>query len=147
MYTLKTATIDDLDFAYYLKKVTLKKYIEEIWGWDDAYQRSETLNSLELGDTKIILVENQAVGIFETNENHNTCNIVEIELMPAYQKRGIGKMLISQYVETCYVHHKNVDIGCFKNNNTAIELYKKLGFIIYEETATHFLMRYEPLRV
>lgn len=141
MYTLRIATDEDLDFVYTLKELTLKKYIKDIWGWDELYQKNETLCSIRENGTNIILMENKAIGIFETIEDTSKCNIIEIELMPNYQGMGIGTKLITDCIEKSRTSKKSIEIGCFKTNIGAIKLYQKIGFEVYEESETHFMMK------
>lgn len=40
LITLATATEDDCEFSYQVKKAATGEYIEAIWGWDETVQRN-----------------------------------------------------------------------------------------------------------
>ena len=40
MIQSRPATHKDSEFLYNLKKITLKEYIEQVWGWDEKFQRN-----------------------------------------------------------------------------------------------------------
>lgn len=142
MYNLRKAEETDIDFMLELKRVTLKVYIDQIWGWEEEYQKNDTLECFNSGNTKIISVNEMSIGIVETNTVENTFHIVELEILPEYQGKGIGSAIISEIIETEKSKCREIEIGCFKINMSAIKLYKRMGFRIYNETDTHYLMKF-----
>ena len=65
--------------------------------------------------------------------------INEIYLEEEYRNKGIGSDIIKNIINV----HDIVYLWVYKLNSKAISLYKKLGFIIIEETDTRYYMKYE----
>ncbi|EJE2829530.1 GNAT family N-acetyltransferase [Listeria monocytogenes] len=58
-----------------------------------------------------------------------------ITVSPNFRGQGIGKILISHYLET--FHNEQITLYVAKNNNGAYKLYKTLGFqVIQKENST-----------
>lgn len=39
-YTFRPCVLDDFDFLFMLKKDNFRRYIEEIWGWNEEEQKN-----------------------------------------------------------------------------------------------------------
>jgi len=139
-YLLKPAAMGHYDFIYHVKKLTLKEHIEKIWGWDEEYQQNDFRECFIPEKNKIIVSENEDIGYLEINEEDNIVYIVELEILPEYQGRGIGSSIISDIVEYAGASQKRVRIGCFKINRGAKRVYERLGFKVIEETETHYIL-------
>jgi len=139
-YLLKSAAMDNYDFIYNVKKLTLKEHIERIWGWDEAYQQNDFRQCFIPQKNKIIVYDNEEIGYVETNEEDNIVHIVELEILPKFQGEGIGSSIIKDIIEYADASEKKVRIGCFKINTGATRLYERLGFKVLEETKTHYIL-------
>ena len=140
-YTLRKYKASDYDFVYDVKKLCYQKYVEEYFGgWDDNVQRKmfDDLMKQDAKHTYIINVENRPVGFFsdgeDTPEGYHPNNLC---LLPECRGKGIG----SDILNNVFAKHKNQNIylKVFKSN-PAQNLYKRLGFEVYDETKSHYLM-------
>lgn len=140
IYSLRKCTLDDFDFLYELKKQNFKKYVDNIWGWNDSDQIKRMRIDLDehLSHKRIIILDGRQIGVLATHITDNgDLFINEINLLKEYQGKGIGTKLLSDIL------YNNLDrriiLQVFKDN-PAINLYKRLGFKIYNETETHYQM-------
>lgn len=132
--------MEDKEFIYNLKKLVLKEYIDEIWGWDEEYQRKDFEMYYNPVNNKIITCNNSDIGILETSEDNDEIHIIEIAILPEYQGNSIGTSVLKQIIDNSKATDKRVKIGCFKINREAKKLYIKLGFKQIEETLTHYIL-------
>lgn len=139
-YDLRQSTMEDKEFIYNLKKLVLKEYIDEIWGWDEEYQRKDFEMYYNPVNNKIITCNNSDIGILETSEDNDEIHIIEIAILPEYQGNSIGTNVLKQIIDNSKATDKRVKIGCFKINREAKKLYIKLGFKQIEETLTHYIL-------
>lgn len=139
-YDLRQSTMEDKEFIYNLKKLVLKEYIDEIWGWDEEYQRKDFEMYYNPVNNKIITCNNSDIGILETSEDNDEIHIIEIAILPEYQGNSIGTNVLKQIIDNSKATDKRVKIGCFKINREAKKLYIKLGFKQIEETRTHYIL-------
>lgn len=140
-YDLRQATMEDKEFVYNLKKLVLKDYIDEIWGWDEDYQRKDFEVCYNPANNKIITCNNSDIGIVEASKDSDEIHIIEIAILPEYQGMGIGTKVLKQIIDNSKARDKRVKIGCFKINIEAKKLYLKLGFKVVEETKTHYILQ------
>ena len=140
-YILRKYKETDYDFVYDVKKLCYQKYVVEYFGgWDDKVQRKmfDDLMKQDAKKTYIIIVDNKPVGFFsdgeDTAEGYHPNNLC---LLPECRGQGIGSDLLNNV----FSKHKKQDIflKVFKSN-PAQNLYKRLGFEIYDETKSHYLM-------
>jgi len=78
-----------------------------------------------------------------TEKNDLKLTIVEIQIAPEFQGRGIGTEVLRDIIEIGRENRLKVALGVLKVNEKAERLYEKLGFKIIGETNTHFLMEKE----
>ena len=134
--------MDDKEFIYNLKKLSNYKYIETIWGWDEAYQEKDFDSDFNLHDFQMVTVDGKDIGFIQIIETSETVNITEIHLISAAQGKGIGSSIIRNIIQTALDQGKTVCIGCFKENKRAFRLYLSLGFKLIDTTESHYLMMY-----
>ncbi len=139
-YELRKYEDSDYEFVYEVKKLCYQKYVDEYYGgWVEKTQR-EMFAKLMVQDAAhsyIILVSGERVGFFSEGENSSDCyRPNNICLKPDFRGKGIGTDILTKAIEK----HKSQDIvlRCFKSN-PAQNLYKRLGFVVFDETQSHFL--------
>ena len=66
--------------------------------------------------------------------------------LKGYQNQGIGTKLIQEILSKAEKSKKLVYLRVLKTNNKAQNLYKRLGFLIEEQTETHIIMIYKNFR-
>ncbi len=129
---------DDLEFLLKLKELTLKWYVEKIYGWDETIQREKTLQELSSHkeDMRIVLCGQKEIGVTTFYEKDGDYVIGLIMIHPEYQGLGIGTEIISEYKSIAQKEQKRLLIKTYKHN-PARKLYEKSGFKVYNEDNTH----------
>ena len=92
--TTRKATREDRDFLWQLKVASMREYVEKIYGWDDAVQKKFFENSFHPESIRIIQLENQDVGMVELRHREDDYFLARIEVLPEFQRRGIGSIII-----------------------------------------------------
>lgn len=128
----------DLGFILNLKELCLKWYIEKIYGWDIKIQREKTIKELDkhINDMRIIMVNEQDIGITTFYEEDNVYIVGLIMIHPDYQNKGIATNIINNYISIAKGNKKKIIIKTYKDN-PAKRLYERLGFVKYNEDNTH----------
>lgn len=137
-YNLRKCSFDDIDFIFELKKLCLKWYIEIVYGWDDKSQYNKTKNELNrnIEYMKIICVDDMAVGVTTLSEEDGCYRVGLTMIHPDYQNTGIGSAVIRDYINLAEKDNKRIIIKTYKDN-PAQNLYKRLGFKVYNADSTH----------
>lgn len=142
-YQLRQATEEDAEFIYKLKKLTLRSYVEAIWGWDEAFQRKRFAGSFIARDHQIIVLNQVDIGDLAMSGTTSSFDIDGIFILPQYQGRGIGSHIITDLIREAHHRSEVINLQVFKNNPVR-DLYQRLGFDIRGETDTHYLMQKDP---
>ncbi|HEX8369174.1 MAG TPA: GNAT family N-acetyltransferase [Pyrinomonadaceae bacterium] len=139
--TFRQIKIKDFEFLWQLHNAALKKYITATWGWNEALQRQFFAESFNPEDGKIVVADGKDAGFLRISEKETEIVLISIRLLPEFQNRGIGTKLIKDVLDQARAKNKPVRLQVLKVN-PAQNLYEKLGFKIFGETGTHFLMRF-----
>lgn len=130
LVTLRPATDDDYEFLYRLHVAAMRPYIEQIWGWHEAWQREYFDRKFVAEKRQIILVDGADAGVLVVEEKPGTLYLGLIELLPAYQRRGIGSRLIRELMDEAHGHGLPLTLHVLKTNHPARRLYERLGFTV-----------------
>ena len=141
-YEFKLATKEDFDFVFFVKKQNYKKYVEELWSWDEEEQAKINRETYleRVHNYRIITLNNNNIGTFcshITADNEYFLN--EINLIKEYQRLGIGTNILNDIIEMNKKDKRNIILQVFKTN-PAKKLYERLGFKTYNETESHYKM-------
>lgn len=142
MYRLRPVTDADYDFIYALNSTTMRPYVEPIWGWDEALQREAFERRWNPDNQQIIIVDERDAGRVTLNETPELIYIAQINLLPEFQGKGIGSAVIESVKADAARAGKVVELRVLKTNPDARRLYERLGFAVFDESDTHFWMRW-----
>lgn len=139
-WTTRQATPDDKEFLYALNRAAYTDLVRRQFGaWDDAWQRSYFEKKWDPQKYEIVEQAGQRIGALSVSRTTAEVRIVEIQLLPAFQGRGIGTELLQREFRHADVLGLPVRLQVLRENR-ARALYERLGFRVYGETGTHFLM-------
>ena len=141
-YIFKECTYNDLNFIFELKIMCLKWIIEKVYGWDDVDQKEKTKHELDrmVNDMRIIIVDGKDIGVTTFTKHDTYYNLGLTMIHPDYQGKGIGGRIIKTYIDEAKKDNKEILLKVFKRNK-AQELYKRLGFKIYDEDKNYLYMK------
>lgn len=138
--TTRTALAHDGEFIYDITKLTMAKYAIAAWGeFAESEVRATSFTYAQTGAAEIIFDGQCPIGVFTLNEFKDRVVIVQLYLMPAYQRLGIGSVRVRQLIQHT-PEDKAIELDVFKQN-TAVAFYRKLGFVIKREHTHHYTMR------
>ncbi len=137
---LKDSEPQDFAFLWEVRRSSMKQYLEQTWGaWDEARQRKQFQASLLEFPHRIIEWQGQRIGILACQKFPDWIMLNRIFLLPRAQKQGIGTRIIGEILKTASAQGLPVRVRGLRVN-PARRLYERLGFVVTEETATHFSM-------
>lgn len=142
-WTLRRARPDDRAFLLALKAETMKDYVERVWGWDDAEQLAYFDDRFTPERWQIIQAERQDVGVLIVEESDDEVYLAEIEILPAWQGRGIGSAIIRSLMARAAQAGKPLTLRVLHVNTRARDLYERIGFRVFNEIDTHAYLRWD----
>ena len=141
MYSFRKATSNDYIFLYELNVSTMKKYVEQTWGWDDKAQQEYFKSKFVPDEFKIIVENEKDIGVVSIIDKTDEIFIDLIEIIPEYQNKGLGTAILKDIIKNSKTKDCILKLQVLKVN-PVISLYKRLGFNISGETKTHFIMEH-----
>lgn len=140
-YSLVDASIDDIDYLKQAKSNIIYTYANNL----TEEEKNEINNYIdtsipkELKEYKIILFNNKTIGCLLIKKQDNGVLLDEIYLEESYRSLGIGTEIIKNILDINNI----VYLWVYKENKKAVSLYKRLSFIIIDETESRYYMKYQ----
>ncbi len=141
---IRKAQPTDSEFVFAVKKAAFREYVEQIWGWDDTYQRELHNRRFDSQDIRIIQFHGSDIGFLSTRKTPDTFKVDQLYILPGYQGKGIGTACMERIIDDANRQQKSVTLQVLKINTRATAFYQRLGFTIVDENATHFQMKRAP---
>ena len=63
---IRPAALEDLESLFDLHRTVFRSHIEEIWGWDEEWQRSRFRREFDSSVTSVVQVAGRTVGYVQT---------------------------------------------------------------------------------
>ncbi|NNG00389.1 MAG: GNAT family N-acetyltransferase [Desulfobacteraceae bacterium] len=103
--------------------------------WDDE----KRLKFMKQAETYRIY-DKETLGYFQIRENSDILYLYDIQILPPYRKKGIGRKIVNYVINVARERHcDKINLAVFKSS-PAINLYQKSGFKIFEETEAVYRM-------
>ncbi len=144
-FTLSPAAPADYSWLWELKRLTMRPYVEQTWGsWDDESQEAFFRRNFSPRTVSIVAVSGEKVGLLEVEQQKNEIFLANIQILPAFQNRGLGTAVVQNVLECGRALRLPVRLQVLQVNQRAQSLYARLGFQPAEQTPTHVVMRWQP---
>jgi len=145
LHTLRPATAADYQWLWELKRLTMRPYVEQTWGsWDDSTQEAFFRRNFSSETVQIITVDGQNAGLLNVEREPNGIFLANLQIHPSFQNRGLGTAVLQTVMGSAKALRIPVRLQVLRVNSAALRLYSRLGFVTYQETPTHHLMRWQP---
>ena len=131
----------DLDWLFQVHSAAMKRYVDATWGWDESWQVRHFADHFDPSAIDVIQWGDVDVGFARVSRRADAIALDALEILPAFQSRGIGSAYICRLIAEGSRSDLPVTLQVLKVNTRARLLYERLGFNCVDETATHHLMR------
>ncbi len=131
----------DREWLFKLYARSLKKYIDQLWGWVEAYHRREFTASMRPELFDIVQVNGKDVGGYILVEKPNCYWLRMMLIEPGHRRRGLGSALLQRMQARAAAADKPLELSVFKNN-PAQAFYARLGFTACREDEFMVFMRW-----
>lgn len=140
-HSLRPAVTEDRDFVFAVFAQTMKTVIEQTWGWDPAWQRSEFDRRFASYEASVVESCGRAIGWLLIERSEGSIVIHELQLLPEYQGQGVGTAIVRDIVEQAARNGVPVELSVVPANPRAQQLYERLGFVVVAVDAPFIRMR------
>lgn len=139
IHTIRKARTNDLETLDVLYSTNMRELVERFYKWDPELFR----NIFEANSIDIIEIFGTVAGFTKLVEKRDEFYLAEVQLGKQFRNRGIGTKLIKAAMHKAMQRRKILTLKVIRGN-TAEFLYRRLGFIVYEETTMHLKMSWRP---
>ena len=137
---LRPARATDSEWLWQTKTRCLRGYIEQTWGaWDEDLQRARFDASFEPEEIQIITTGGRDAGFIAARRLPDEIQLLNLMVAPEFQNLGIGSAVLRELLAGARQSGLPVRLQVMKVN-PARRLYERLGFVVIDESATHFRM-------
>lgn len=137
----RKASQADIEYLLWLRKQTMTEhFLNSGIEVNDEYHLERIKYHFE--DAKVILLNENPIGLLKVNENKSGFEIIQIQIDPEFQGKGIGKKIIQSLIDKASSLNLAVELSVLKKNK-AQQLYISLGFKIINENKDSFIMKKE----
>ena len=140
--TLQQAGPNDSEFAYSVKRATLKVYVDKVWGWNEDEQRLLHERRFEAQEFRVINLAGADVGIMAVVVADGSVDVNQLFILPEHQGKGIGRRCMLRIMEEARDLGLPLRLRVLKVNPRALAFYDRLGFMRTGKTDTHDLMEW-----
>ena len=144
---LREVTRDDDPFLLSLYASTRERELELVqWGqeqkesfvrWQFDMQRREYDARFPEARYQVVLIDETPAGRVWVGEDDEQIRLLDIALLPEFQNRGAGTMLLKMLMDEAASAGKVLRHMVFVLNNEAHRFYERLGFVVIEELGAY----------
>lgn len=141
-FTYRKATENDIDYLLDLRtKTMVPHYAESNLPTDRETTLQRILYQFDKG--YIIFLDNQPIGLLKIDRGDTNIDILQLQIDPSQQGKGLGKMILTDILEEAASKGKTASLSVLKTNK-AQHLYTSLGFKIISEDEHSYFMEFSP---
>jgi ribosomal protein S18 acetylase RimI-like enzyme len=138
--SFRQAVESDVDFLRALRAATMREVVLRHQGWCDEEQNQRVIYHFE--SARIIVSGGREIGLLKVVREVDHVHLVQIQLLPAFQGRGIGTAVIVALQEESGPLGMPIILEAYASNR-AVALYSRLGFAIVDRTEHSYTMRWQ----
>lgn len=113
--------------------------IRQFGSWDQGMQDRFFQQGWTRAPHQIVLLNGDPVGVISVEELDDHIFIHEVQILPEFQKRGIGSRILGDTLAQARQVGKLVKLKVLREND-AKRLYERHGFVCWEESDTDYKM-------
>ena len=101
--------------------------------WQFEMQQCEYESRFPASRHDVIVVDGADAGRMWVGADETQVRLLDIAILPDYQNRGVGTVLIKQLIEEVRASNKRLRHMVFVYNDDAHRFYERLGFVVIED--------------
>jgi GNAT superfamily N-acetyltransferase len=140
-WRLRASSDADFEWAFELHREALGSYVEQTWGWDETVQRRMFADAFGRQARQVIQVDGQDAGVLVVEERPDELFLGLLELLPAWQNRGVGTDILRWLLRQASDMGKPLSLQVLRANAGAASLYEREGLRVIDSDEIRLWMR------
>ena len=138
---LRAATEADIPFLISLRQLTMAP-LRAAAGIPEHDDQAHAKVRKDFDVAFVVLHRDEPIGVFKARQDASPWSISQLQILPKWQRRGIGSELVAQFVADARARREIVELGVLKVN-PARRMYERLGFKVFAEITHGYTLRTE----
>jgi GNAT superfamily N-acetyltransferase len=136
-------TIADREFCVCVHHLSMRAYVEPLWGWNDLQQDTLALEFLNHRNAihEIALVMDTPIGYVSYQNKAEVLLLNKLHLHPDHQRQGHGTQIMLRLIRLAHANRKPIELSVLTTNPRARQFYERQGFVAMDATAQKVRMR------
>lgn len=110
----RKATEGDFDFLYAMHIATMKDYVDQIWGWDDAFQESLFRERYIPSQIQVITFEGKDIGMISLEERTDDVFLVRLKFSRLIKVKALEPESFRQLLMMLHQNRNPLSYLCSK---------------------------------
>ncbi|CDU01767.1 Putative acetyltransferase [Vibrio coralliirubri] len=137
---LETVLNSEFDELFVCVKQGIFEHVDNVFGWDDEFQRNRLLNDYHPSWFHWIYREKERIGLVCFKPYDNAFHIHLLIIFPQDQGRSLGnKVMTLIHKRAMQEQRSHVTLSSFRSNTRAINFYQSLGYQVGDDSDNNFL--------
>ncbi|WP_089083289.1 GNAT family N-acetyltransferase [Aquitalea magnusonii] len=136
--TLRQAQLSDEKFLLDLRQQVMTEHLARVGEPTDDDSHLQRVR-YQYDGAQIVLINGNAVGLMKVFKTEKEWNLIQVQILPRFQGKGIGRFLIYTLLEDAKRNGVVVRLSVLRGN-PARHLYEKLGFCLESETGKEYCL-------
>lgn len=138
----RAALADEKPAIWRLYESEMRHHIEDILGWDAAWQTADFDKAFATSSTYIVEVDGKFAGYVQLDLGAVENYLRMIILLPGCRSSGIGARLLAEMVRVSRHNGRNLCLRVFRTNVAAKRFYEREGWLVAADDGDFFLMKH-----
>lgn len=138
--TTRPARESDFEWLLALRLTTMSEHFEasglSLPEQEHAHRLSQEYSAIE-----VVQMDGSDVGMVKVIRETDLWHLIQIQLLPEHQRKGIGTFIIEAFLVEASAQHRPVTLQVLKAN-PAKGLYERLGFSVVADLGHSYEMRF-----
>lgn len=135
---LVTLPPDDVDEAYQLYRESLFEFIDQAFGWNEAFQLQRFRSSYPIDSLRWLAdVNSQRIGLLSFVNKDQSLHVSLLLLYQAHRGVGLGSLVMKKLEDLAGGSGHRITLSTFRENKDAVTFYQRLGYQI-DKQDEHF---------
>lgn len=141
---LITLSPGELDEAYQLYRESLFEFIDQVFGWNEAFQQQRFRSSYSIDSLRWLTdVNSQRIGVLSFLNKDQSLHLSLLLLYQAHLGLGLGSLVMKKLEGLATANGHKITLSTFRENKGAVAFYQKLGYQIDKQDEYFYEMSRE----
>jgi ribosomal protein S18 acetylase RimI-like enzyme len=133
----------DREFCVRVHHLSMRAYVEPLWGWNDAVQDALALEFLQHRNAthELAIVSETPVGYLSYQNATDALFLNKLHLHPDHQGRGHGSEIMLRLIGMARSTGKPIELSVLTTNPRARSFYERHGFLTIAANTEKIRMR------